>query len=72
MQDRLDISAMTISPGLYQAKAQECFIVMPFGQKPLPDGRTYDFDKVYRVIITRAVQEAGMRPLRADETSVQA
>ncbi len=63
-----DISAMTISPGLHQAKVQECFIVMPFGQKPLQDGHTYDFDKVYRVIITRAVQEAGMRPLRADET----
>ena len=59
---------MTISPELHHAKLQECFIVMPFGQKPLPDGRTYDFDKVYRVIITRAVQEAGMRPLRADET----
>jgi hypothetical protein len=48
--------------------AAECFVVMPFGRKPLPDGRTYDFDKVYRVIITRAVQEAGMKPLRADET----
>jgi hypothetical protein len=46
----------------------ECFVVMPFGKKPLPDGRTYDFDKVYRVIIQRAVQEAGMKALRADET----
>jgi hypothetical protein len=46
----------------------ECFVVMPFGKKPLPDGRTYDFDKVYRVIITRAVQEVGLKPLRADET----
>ena len=53
---------MTNSAGL-----EECFVVMPFGQKPLPDGRMYDFDKVYRVIITRAVQEAGMWPLRADE-----
>jgi hypothetical protein len=51
-----------------RAGAAECFVVMPFGKKPLPDGRTYDFDKVYRVIITRAVQEAGMKPLRADET----
>ena len=41
---------------------------MPFGKKPLPDGSTYDFDKVYRVIITRAVQEVGLKPLRADET----
>jgi hypothetical protein len=51
-----------------RAGAAECFVVMPFGKKPLPDGRTYDFDKVYRVIITRAVQESGMKPLRADET----
>jgi hypothetical protein len=47
----------------------ECFVVMPFGKKPLPDGRTYDFDKVYRVIIQRAVQQAGMKALRADETA---
>jgi hypothetical protein len=46
----------------------ECFVVMPFGKKPLPNGQTYDFDKVYRVIISRAVREAGMKPLRADET----
>lgn len=59
---------MTISPGLCQTKPQECFVIMPFGQKPLPNGRTYDFDKVYRVIITRAIQEAGMRSLRADQT----
>ena len=48
--------------------AGECFVVMPFGKKPLPNGQTYDFDKVYRVIISRAVREAGMKPLRADET----
>ena len=35
--------------------AGECFVVMPFGKKPLPNGLTYDFDKVYRVIISRAV-----------------
>jgi hypothetical protein len=47
----------------------ECFIVMPFGRKPFPDDprRTYDFDKVYRVLIRRAVREAGMTPIRADE-----
>ncbi len=59
MNDRTDDNAGPVG---------ECFVVMPFGKKPLPDGRTYDFDKVYRVIVTRAVQEAGMRPLRADET----
>jgi hypothetical protein len=47
----------------------KCFVVMPFGVKPIPDGqgRYYDFDKVYRVIIQRAVDEAGMAPIRADE-----
>lgn len=47
----------------------ECFVVMPFGKKPFPDDprRTFDFDKVYRVLIQRAVREAGMVPVRADE-----
>jgi hypothetical protein len=50
-------------------KPPECFIVMPFGVKPFPDGsgRGYDFDKVHRVIIQRAVREAAMTPIRADE-----
>ncbi len=50
-------------------KPDQCFIVMPFGVKPFPDGsgRTFDFDKVYRVVIQRAVREAGMTPIRADE-----
>lgn len=47
----------------------ECFVVMPFGRKPLGDGsdRSYDFDKIYRVVIQRAIREAGMTPVRADE-----
>lgn len=50
-------------------KSDECFVVMPFGVRAFPDGseRTYDFDKVYRVLIQRAVQESGMAPIRADE-----
>jgi hypothetical protein len=39
---------------------------MPFGRKPFPDDprRTYDFDKVYRVLIQRALREeaAGFDP----------
>lgn len=52
-----------------EMKPDQCFIVMPFGVKPFPDGsgRTFDFDKVYRVVIQRAVREAGMIPVRADE-----
>src|SRR4051812_11463327 len=50
-------------------ETNECFIVMPFGIRPFSDGsgRTYDFDKVYRVVIQRAVREVGMIPIRADE-----
>ncbi len=53
-----------------QQKLEKCFIIMPFGKKSKNDGTdcSYDFDKVYRVIIRRAVQQAGMEPIRADET----
>ena len=51
---------------------EQCFVVMPFGTKPLNDGsgRLYDFDKVYRVIIQRAIRQAGLEPIRADERKV--
>lgn len=41
---------------------QKCFVVMPFGKKPKSDGsgEYYDFDKIYRVIIRRAIREANM------------
>lgn len=52
-------------------RRDKCFVVMPFGIKPVPGepGRDYDFDKVYRVLIRRAVQESGLQPVRADEES---
>ena len=52
-----------------QTESNECFVVMPFGKKPFPadSGSSYDFDKVYRVLIQRAIREAGMKPVRADE-----
>ena len=52
-----------------QEDNNECFVVMPFGKKPYRDdsNRLYDFEKVYRVLIQRAVREAGMIPVRADE-----
>jgi len=51
---------------------EQCFVVMPFGIKPMNDGsgRLYDFNKVYRVIIQRAIKEAGLEPVRADERKV--
>ncbi len=52
------------------SETDKCFVVMPFGIKPRNDGtdRTYNFDKVYRVIIQRAIRNVKMQPLRADET----
>ena len=49
----------------------ECFVVMPFGKKPVPgvSDRMFDFDKPYRVIMRRAIEAAGMVPVRADEST---
>lgn len=44
-----------------------CFILMPFGRKPVGDGRVVDFDAVYEQIIKPAVVAASLEPLRADE-----
>lgn len=47
----------------------KCFVIMPFGTKPIPEepGNSFDFDKIYRTIIRRAVNDAGMEAIRADE-----
>ena len=44
-----------------------CFVLMPFGQKLAAGGATVDFDAVYRELISPAIGEAGLEPLRADE-----
>jgi hypothetical protein len=45
-----------------------CFVVMGFGEKPdFATGRTLDLDKSYRIIIKRAVEEAGLTCIRADD-----
>jgi tetratricopeptide (TPR) repeat protein len=44
-----------------------CFVLMPFGQKPAAGGATINFDAVYREMISPAISEAGLEPLRADE-----
>jgi hypothetical protein len=53
------------------ARATECFVVMPFGKKPVPAApeSMFDFDKPYRVIMRRAIEAAGMVPVRADEST---
>lgn len=40
---------------------------MPFGRKPVGDGRQVDFDAVYIKLIKPAIEAAGLEPLRADE-----
>jgi hypothetical protein len=52
-----------------QTGPDKCFVVMPFGTKPLRDGssRLYDFDKIYRVVMQRAIRLAGLEPIRTDE-----
>lgn len=44
-----------------------CFVSIPFGVRPLADGRSLDFDQVYRALILPAVQRAGLDCRRLDE-----
>jgi len=45
-----------------------CFVVMGFGEKPdYATGRTLDLDKTYRTIIKKAVENAGLECIRADD-----
>lgn len=47
-----------------------CFVLMPFGTKQDPVGGAVEFDRVYRDVLEPAVEDAGMRALRADEEQV--
>ncbi len=46
---------------------QLCFVLMPFGKKPIASGTTVDFDAVYHDLIAPAIEAAGMEALRADQ-----
>ena len=47
---------------------KKCFVVMGFGEKvDYATGRTLDLDKSYRLIIKKAVEEAGLECIRADD-----
>lgn len=46
------------------------FVVMPFGQKKGPDGRTIDFNIIYKSLIKPAIEAAGFDSQRADEETV--
>lgn len=44
-----------------------CFVIMPFGRKDDPSGRVIDFDSIYDKVISPAIVDAGLEPLRADD-----
>ncbi len=50
------------------APKKKCFVVMGFGLKTdFQQQKTYDLDKSYRIIIKKAVEEAGLQCIRADD-----
>lgn len=44
-----------------------CFVLMPFGRKPVSSGFVVDFDVVYADLIAPGIEAAGLQPLRADQ-----
>jgi hypothetical protein len=47
---------------------KKCFVVMGFGTKTdFQQQKSYDLDKSYRIIIKKAVEEAGLECIRADD-----
>jgi len=44
-----------------------CFVVLPFGKKGAT-GRSIDFDPVYQRLVAPAVRDAGLEPVRADDS----
>lgn len=47
---------------------KKCFVVMGFGTKTdFQQQKAYDLDKSYRIIIRKAVEEAGLECIRADD-----
>jgi hypothetical protein len=44
-----------------------CFVLMPFGKKSDAAGNMVDFDRIYQEVISPAIEQAGLDPVRADE-----
>ncbi|MPR36733.1 DUF4071 domain-containing protein [Cytophagaceae bacterium SJW1-29] len=44
-----------------------CFVLMPFGNKTDSSGNTFNFDKIYKILIEPAIEKAGFDSIRADE-----
>jgi tetratricopeptide (TPR) repeat protein len=50
------------------APRKKCFVVMGFGEKTdFQQQKKFDLDKSYRIIIKKAVEEAGLECIRADD-----
>ncbi len=47
--------------------ASLCFVLMPFGVKTDGNKKEIDFNKVYTSFIKKAIERAGLLPVRADE-----
>jgi hypothetical protein len=45
-----------------------CFVLMPYGRKLSSAGRIVNFDRVYSDLIAPGVRDAGLEPVRADES----
>ncbi|GAB3275584.1 TRAFs-binding domain-containing protein [Kineosporia babensis] len=53
------------------AGAPLCFVLMPFGKKPVPaGGPELDFDAVYERALKPGIEDAGLLPIRADEEAL--
>src|SRR3954471_4156079 len=51
-----------------ETRKKKCFVVMGFGTKTdFQQQKSYDLDKSYRIIIKKAVEEAGLECIRADD-----
>jgi hypothetical protein len=44
-----------------------CFVIMPFGEQPLPPHGVFQWDELYTDHVKRIVEEMGLKCLRADE-----
>jgi hypothetical protein len=44
-----------------------CFVLMPFGKKTDGNKKEINFNEVYQSFIRKAIEDAGLEPIRADE-----
>lgn len=57
-------------PNIDESTKKHAFVVMPYGVKARPDGKTIDFDTIYKELIKPVLENQGFEPFRADEETV--